>query len=57
MNGSKLVRQDGQAHVLQLAIANCRKAKNLMRAWRKKLMSNWENETERLIDADMPREP
>jgi hypothetical protein len=38
-----------QATILQLAIANYRKAKKLLQAW--------ENETERLIDAEAPRKP
>jgi Family of unknown function (DUF6788) len=38
-----------QAQILQLAIGNHRKAKQLMRAW--------EEETERLIDLEAPREP
>lgn len=38
-----------QAELLQLAIDNHRKAKKLMRAW--------EEETERLIDLEAPREP
>ena len=36
-----------QATILPLAIANYRKVRKLMRAW--------ENETERLIDAEAPR--
>ncbi|MDP1961893.1 DUF6788 family protein [Rhodoferax sp.] len=38
-----------QAAILQLAIANYRKAKKLMLAW--------EDETERLFDAQAPRKP
>ena len=38
-----------QATILQLAIANHRKAKKLMQAW--------EDETERLFDAEAPRKP
>jgi hypothetical protein len=52
MKGGKLVHRvvsPEQAALLRLAIANYRKAKKLMRAW--------ESETERLIDAEVPREP
>jgi hypothetical protein len=52
MKGGKLVHRmvsPEQAAVLRLAIANYRKAKKLMRAW--------ESETERLIDAEVSREP
>jgi hypothetical protein len=52
MKGGKLVHRvvsPEQAALLRLAIANYRKAK--------KLMPTWENETERLIDAERPREP
>jgi hypothetical protein len=52
MKGGKLVHRmvsREQAAVLRLAIANYREAKKLMRAW--------ENETERLIDAETSREP
>jgi hypothetical protein len=38
-----------QAAILQLAIANHRKAKKLMQAW--------EDETEKLFDAEAPRKP
>jgi hypothetical protein len=38
-----------QAEILRLAIANYRNAK--------KLMKDWEAATERLIDAQEPREP
>jgi len=49
MKGGRLVHRTvspEQATILQLAIANHRKAKKLMRAW--------ENETERLFDAEAP---
>ena len=52
MKGGKLVHRmvsPEQAALLRLAIANYRKAKKLMRAW--------ESETERLIDAEVSREP
>jgi hypothetical protein len=52
MKGGKLVHRTvtpEQATILQLAIANHRKAKKLMRAW--------EDETERLFDAEAPRKP
>lgn len=52
MKGGKLVHRTvspEQAAILRLAIANYRKAKKLMRAW--------EDETERLIDAEAVREP
>ena len=50
MKGGKLVHRTvtpEQATILQLAIANHRKAKKLMQAW--------EDETERLFDAEAPR--
>ena len=52
MKGGALVHRSvtpQQAEMLQLAIGNHRKAKKLMRAW--------EEETERLIDLEAPREP
>ena len=52
MKGGKLVHRTvtpEQAAILQLAIANHRKAKKLMQAW--------EDETERLFDAQAPRKP
>ena len=52
MKGGVLVHRSltpQQAEILQLAIDNHRKAKKLMRAW--------EEETERLIDLEAPREP
>ena len=52
MKGGKLVHRTvspEQATILQLAIANHRKAK--------KLMQSWEDETERLFDAEAPRKP
>ena len=52
MKGGKLVHRvvsPEQAALLELAIANQRKAK--------KLMQDWEVETERLIDAEAPRKP
>jgi hypothetical protein len=52
MKGGKLVHRTispEQAAILQLAIANYRKAKKLMQAW--------EDETERLFDAQAPRKP
>jgi len=52
MKGGALVHRSltaQQAEILQLAIGNHRKAKKLMRAW--------EEETERLIDLEAPREP
>ena len=52
MKGGRLVHRTvspEQATILQLAIANHRKAKKLMQAW--------ENETERLFDAEAPRKP
>jgi hypothetical protein len=52
MKGGKLVHRTlspEQATLLRLAISNYRKAK--------KLMQLWENETERLIDTEAPREP
>ena len=52
MRGGKLVHRSvspEQAAILQLAIANYRKAKKLMQAW--------EDETERLFDAQAPRKP
>ena len=52
MRGGKLVHRTvspEQATILQLAIANHRKAKKLMQAW--------EEETERIFDAEAPRKP
>jgi hypothetical protein len=52
MKDGKLVHRTvspEQAAVLRHAIANYRKAKQLMQAW--------EDETERLIDAEAPRKP
>lgn len=52
MKGGKLVHRTvspEQAAILQLAIANHRKAKKLMQAW--------EDETEKLFDAEAPRKP
>jgi len=52
MKGGKLVHRyvsPAQAELLHQAIANYRKVKKLLRAW--------EDETERLIDAEAPREP
>jgi hypothetical protein len=52
MKGGKLVHRTvspEQAVILQLAIANHRKAKKLMQAW--------EDETEKLFDAEAPRKP
>jgi hypothetical protein len=52
MRGGKLVHRSvspEQAAILQLAIANFRKAKKLMQAW--------EDETERIFDAEAPRKP
>jgi len=52
MQGGKLVRRRlsaDQAHLMRQAIANYRKVKKLLRAW--------ENETERLIRAEAPRDP
>jgi hypothetical protein len=52
MKGGKLVHRmvsAEQAKILRLAIANYRNAKKLMKAW--------EAATERLIDAEAPREP
>ena len=52
MKAGKLVHRmvsPEQATILQLAIANHRKAKKLMQAW--------EEETERLFDAEAPRKP
>ncbi|HEY0801833.1 MAG TPA: DUF6788 family protein [Steroidobacteraceae bacterium] len=52
MKAGKLVHRTvspEQAIILRLAIANYRKAKKLMQAW--------EDETERLIDAETIREP
>ena len=52
MKGGRLVHRTvspEQATILQLAIANHRKAKKLMQAW--------EDETERLFDAEAPRKP
>ena len=50
MKGGKLVHRmvtPEQAAIVELAIANHRKAK--------KLMQDWEDETERLFDAEAPR--
>jgi len=52
MKGGKLVHRTvspEQATIVQLAIANHRKAKKLMQAWG--------DETERLFDAEAPRKP
>ena len=52
MKGGKLVHRTvspEQATILQQAIANHRKAKKLMQAW--------EDETEKLFDAEAPRKP
>jgi hypothetical protein len=52
MKGGKLVHRTvtpEQATILQLAIANHRKAKKLMQAW--------EDETERIFDAKAPHKP
>ena len=52
MKGGKLVHSTvspEQAAILRQAIANYRKAKKLMQAW--------QNETERLFDAQAPRKP
>ena len=52
MKGGKLVHRTvspEQAAILEVAIANHRKAK--------KLMQDWEQETERLLDAQAPRKP
>ena len=52
MKGGKLIHRSvtpEQANLLQQAIANHRKAKKLMQAW--------EDETERLFDAETPRKP
>ena len=52
MKGGKLIHRSvtpEQATLLQQAIANHRKAKKLMQAW--------EDETERLFDAEAPRKP
>jgi len=52
MKGGKLVHRmvtPEQAAILELAIANHRKAKKLMRAW--------EDETERLFEAEAPHKP
>ena len=52
IKGGKLVHRTlsaEQAEILQLAIANYREAK--------KLMKEWEEATERLIDAQAPRKP
>ena len=52
MKGGKLVHRTvspEQAAILEIAIANHRKAKKLMQAW--------EQETERLLDAQAPRKP
>ena len=52
MKGGKLVHRTvsaEQAEILELAIANYRNAK--------KLMKDWEAATERLIDTQAPREP
>jgi hypothetical protein len=50
MKGGKLVHRTvspEQAAILKIAIANHRKAK--------RLMQDWEDETERLFDAEAPR--
>lgn len=50
MKGGKLVHRtvtEEQASILQLAIANHRKAK--------RLMQDWKDETEKLMDAQLPR--
>ncbi len=52
MKGGRLVHRTvspEQAAVVRMAIANYRKAKKLMQAW--------EDETERLIDTEVPRKP
>ena len=52
MKGGKLVHRTvspEQAAILEIAIANHRKAK--------KLMQDWQQETERLLDAQAPRNP
>ena len=52
MRGGKLVHRTvspEQATILRQAITNHRKAKKLMQAW--------ENETEKLFDAEAPRKP
>lgn len=52
MKGGKLVHRTvspEQAAILKIAIANHRQAKKLMQAW--------EQETERLFDAEAPRKP
>jgi len=52
MKGGKLVHRTvspEQAIILRRAIANYRQARKLMQAW--------EDETERLIDAEAPRKP
>jgi hypothetical protein len=52
MKGGKLVNRmvtTEQAEILRLAIANYRNARKLMKAW--------EAATERLMDAEAPREP
>ena len=52
MKGGTLVHRlvsPDQAAILEIAIANHRKAKKLMQAW--------EDETERLFDAEAPRKP
>jgi hypothetical protein len=52
MKGGKLVHRmvtPEQAAILELAIANHRKAKKLMRAW--------EDQTERLFEAEAPHKP
>jgi uncharacterized protein YqiB (DUF1249 family) len=52
MQGGKLVRRRllaEQARLMRQAIANYRKLRTLLRAW--------ECETERLIEAEAPREP
>ena len=52
MKGGKLIHRSvtpEQANLLQQAIANHRKAKKLMQAW--------EDETERLFDAETSRKP
>ena len=52
MKNGKLVHRmvsTDQAAILETAITNHRKAKKLMKAW--------EDETEKLLDAQLPRKP
>jgi len=52
MKGGKLIHRTvspEQADILRRAIANYRRAKKLMKAW--------ENETERLMDIELPQKP